>query len=150
MPKWDTSCSMHKLPHDLASKLRLWVLQAEHFLLSTLALLKSCELKSHIKTSRCREVSKDLKRPWHHGAHSPKKREPSRDMRVSVLVTYSAVCRPGLTAGMAAPPFFSCSARSLGSNCRGTGEGEAGGGHSCVHLCTPNAGATPCQLPPLS
>lgn len=39
------------------------------------------------------------------------------DMRVRVAVTYSAVCLPGRTAGMAAPPRFSCSDKSLGSSC---------------------------------
>lgn len=47
---------------------------------------------------------------------APRNTEPSSDMRVSVRVTYSAVCLPGRMAGMAAPVFFSCSAKSLGSS----------------------------------
>eukprot|EP00955_Chlamydomonas_euryale_P082113 363670-Chlamydomonas_euryale.AAC.25 len=49
---------------------------------------------------------------------APRNNEPRMDMRVRVAVTYSAVCRPGRTAGIAAPPRLSCSDRSFGSSCR--------------------------------
>ena len=49
-------------------------------------------------------------------------------MLVSVDVTYSAVCLPGRTEGMAAPLFFSCSDRSFGSSWRGGDGAQVKGG----------------------
>jgi len=51
-------------------------------------------------------------------ARAPKNADPRIDIRLSVPVMCSAVALPGLTAGMLAPCFLSCSARSAGSSWR--------------------------------